>query len=304
VHKEMINYKDHDLRSFLLSIPPNEIEVMNRKQDEDNLHQYKRFKNALAKNKCFLCNHSLNSFVNKDPCFHWLLLPDGITKKELIKYLNSEISFYNLESYLRWMANTDTFLGNINDLEEEKPEHIHMVETIRYKHLEWTLQISNSDKNGHCDSIIGKKPHYHIQILRNNKIYLKFNDCHIFLTDQNLFHFECSKQAGDIYKIRHSYGEGYSELEYFDKTNNLDEFDKTLKVSDNPEKAQFRRQTFIEAPAGKSISGELLAQAFEESNKTKEPVGRIIHRLNNELKITTMITPSENIPDIKKRNQR
>ena len=297
-------YKSAGLRSYLESIPQNKYAFETKKQDEINKQVYNKFISCYKKGKCFLCKHSINAFVKKDPCFHWLLLPKDITKNELKKYLCTELSFYRLESYLRWIANTELFIGSINDLEEEKPNNAFICETIKFKNLEWTLLVGNNDKDGHEASVVGNKPHYHIQIMRDNRIYFKFNDAHILLSDDDLFSFECIEQAGDIFKIGHTYGEGISIIENAEKEGWLDELDSVSKNTDDLAKATIHRHTIISAPPGGKISGKMLEEAMEESKRTKEPIGRIMARLNQDLEITTVLEPSENVPEMKKRNQR
>lgn len=297
-------YRSKYLRGLLKSIPKSKIDYENKKQEEEAKEIYKKFITNFNRGKCYFCCHSLNSFVKNDPCFHWLLLPDGIVKKDLINYLSSGISFYRLESYLRWVANVDFFIGNINDLEQDKPNNDFIIETIKYKNIEWTLHIGLTDLEGHERSAIANKPHYHIQILKNDKSYVKFNDVHIPLSDHDLFTFECSKQAGDIFKISHAYGEGISLLEEAARDGWLDKFDEISKNIDDPSKATIHRSTMISTLPGKKISSDLLADAIEESQKTKEPIGRILSRLDSELQIETILEPSENIPEMKKRSQR
>ena len=297
-------YEKHDLKKFIESIPPEEVEKNTILQDEENLQIHKKFVNYHKRGKCSFCKHSLKSFVKNDPCFHWLLLPKGVSKNDIKTYLNNEISFFRLQSYLRWIANTDIFMANINDLQEEKPGNTLISETIKYKEIEWTLVIGNTDKDGHNNSKIGFKPHYHLQIIRNGRIYLKFNDCHIFLTDDDLFNIECMRQSDGLFQIGHSHGEGFSEIENLKNQEDLLEFDSILKVVDYPQKATINRQTIITAKPGKKISGDLIIEALKESEKTKEPIGRIMARLAQEASVTTILNPSDNLPDMKTRNHR
>jgi len=233
-----------------------------------------------------------------------LLLPNGITKKDVVKYLNNEISFYQLESYLRWIANTELFIGNISDLDEDKPVNCFICETIKYRNIEWTINVGEADKEGHENSLVGNKPHYHLQILRDNKIFIKFNDVHIRFTDNDLFTMECISQGKGIFKFGHTYGEGISILEEASENGWINELDAISKNVDDPSQASIHRQTIITAPPGKTISGDDFVKAVQESKVTKEPVGKIMSRINSELQITTILEPSENVPELKKRTKR
>jgi len=207
------------------------------------------------------------------------LLPDGIRKSQLVRYLNGEVSLQRLESYLRWIANTENFISNVNDLNMDKQNDAIINITIRYKDLEWSLYMSQSDYDGHDDKHSGASPHYHVQILRCNLPYLDFSQSHVKLSDEDLFNMELEKQNAGLFRIDHTtYGEGFSELERFDDST-VQHLDAILKTTDNPSEATINRTTIIQSSIDNPITDEMIREAISTNKETHEPIGRILERM-------------------------
>lgn len=292
-------YKDKDLKKFIASIPQDEVDKQTRLQDEENKRVYKEFIDGLNKGKCFLCGEEMNSFDISKPCFHWFTYPTGIKKKYFEKYLNNPIGFFRLDSYFRWLANTEKPIGNINDLKDETSKTSYLETTYRYKNIEWAFSIGHTDKEGHENSRTGENPHYHIQMKINNRIFLKFNDFHIPFSDEDMFTIEMFEQAGDKVKWGHSFGHGIGILE---DEENLEMIDDALTITDDYENAPFNRQILLQAPEGKTISGEIIQQAIEESKRTKKPIGKILQRLLSDANVTSILSPGDGVPKMTKRS--
>lgn len=302
----MNNYKNKGLREYLLSIPPEKIKLENEKAIKETDRQHKQFINYLNKGKCYMCKHSLNSFKENEPCLHWLLLPDGIKKRKLLDFLNSGIGIYRVQTYLRWLSNSELFMGKINDLKEDKPDNVFLLETIRYRNLEWTLQIGKTDLEGHSGKNFGSSPHYHIQILKNDKIFMKFNDFHIGLSDDDLFWIACKDEASDLVFKNTSFTASLSAIFDFCDKGFAKNIDDSLSVVPDESQSVINRQTLIKSSPDNPISMDLIIKASKESEKTKEPIGRILSRYQEckDMKFTTVLEPSDNIPELKKRKQR
>lgn len=292
-------YKDKDLRKFIESIPQEEVDKQTRLQAENNSRVYKEFTDGLKIGKCFLCGGHMNSFEEGRPCFHWFTYPTGVKKKHFENYLKNPIGFFQLDSYFRWLANTEKPIANINDLKNETSSTSYLETTYRYKNIEWAFSIGHTDKEGHQNAQIGSTPHYHIQMKVDERIFLKFNDFHIPFSDGDLFTITMIDQAPDKVKLGHSYGHGIGLLE---DEENLDIIDDTMIITDDIKNAPFNRQTLIEAPEGQTISGEIIQQAIDESKRTKKPVGKILQRLLSDAKITTILTPGDGVPKMTKRS--
>lgn len=297
--KHMNPYSKIDFKKKLESISPEVIKRQNLIQQQETDKIYKKFIRALKKGKCFLCYMKMDKFDISKPCLHWFTYPKGIKKKHFENYLNSPLSFFRLDSYFRWLANTEVPIGNINDMKQDTSETSFLETTIKYKNIEWAFSIGHTDKEGHQTSRIANKPHYHIQMKVNDMIFLKFNDYHIEFTDDDLFMLEAQKQ--DVLTFQQSYGTGMSIIEDEETLKFIDEY---TTVPENENSAPFRRQTLIMAQPGKTIPGELIKKAIEESERTKIPVGKIMRKyLDSEgASINTVISPSENVTDMAKRS--
>lgn len=295
-------YRKYNLKEFIASIPDEEIIKQNRSQQETNKRLYLEFVEALKRNTCSLCKKPLDTFNKDYPCFHWFLYPKGIRKKHFDGYLkNAEISFFQLDSYLRWTANSEKPIGNINDLDEEKTAGQYFQTTIKYKNLEWAFSVGKTDKEGHSNSRHGNLPHYHIQMKIDGRVFIKFNDYHIRFTDTDLFHLELSEQAPDRFVIGHDYGHGMSILE---NNENLDIIDKGMILADDESTASMITRSFIEAPEGKPISGELVDKILKESRETRIPFRHILKKYRPDCSVKVIIYPSENVPKMVTRSGR
>ncbi|MBW6491894.1 MAG: hypothetical protein K0B15_11950 [Lentimicrobium sp.] len=292
-------YKDKDLRKFIESIPQEEVDRQTRLQAENNARVYKEFTDGLKIGKCFLCGGQMDSFEKERPCFHWFTYPTGIKKKHFENYLKNPIGFFQLDSYFRWLANTEKPIANINDLKDETSSTSYLETTYKFKNIEWAFSIGHTDKEGHPNAQVGSIPHYHIQMKVDDLIFLKFNDYHIPFSDGDLFTITMLDQAPDKVKLGHSYGHGIGVLE---DEENLELIDDVMKITDDIENAPFNRQTLIQAPEGQTISGEIIQQAIDESKRTKKPIGKILQRLLSDAKITTILTPGDGVPKMTKRS--
>jgi hypothetical protein len=292
-------YKDKDLRKFIESIPSDEVEQLSRIQREENEKAHKEFIDALNNNECFICGRKINTFEERNPCFHWFTYPKGIKKRHFNNYLRRPLGYFRLECYFRWLANTEIPIGQINDLKDETSKTSYLETTIKYKNIEWAFSIGYTDKEGHFGKRFGEVPHYHIQMKVDGRMFISFGDFHIRFTDEDLFALEMIEQAGDMVKIEHSFGNGIGIIEH-DENHEL--IANLMTIAENESTATFNIQTLIEAPEGETISGELIVKAIEESKKTKRPIGNILEKYLKDAKVTKIIVPGEGVPKMAKRS--
>lgn len=296
----MNRYKNQDLKTYFNNLGEDYIAEKNRQQDEENKRVHVDFINNLKKGKCFLCGMNMNSFKDSVHCFHWFTYPKGIRKKHFEPYLKKTIGFFQLDSYFRWLANSEVFLTNINDLRDETSSTSYLESTFRYKNIEWSFSVGNTDLEGHAGAKVGAEPHFHIQMKVDNQIFLRFNDFHIPFSDQDLFMIELRKQIGNELLINQgSLNAGMSVLE---NEEFLEELDKEIIRADDSKTAPFNRQTIVIAPEGQTISGEIIQQAYDESIRTKEPISKIIQRLVKDAQVITHISPGDSVPEMTKRS--
>lgn len=294
-------YSKVNLKKFIESIPDAEVKKQMKLQDEENRKVYKEFIDKLKKNKCFLCGENIDVFNESKPCFHWFTYPKGIKKKYFNNFLKKPIGFFRLDSYFRWLANSEKPIGNINDLKEETSKTSYIETTYKYKDIVWAFSIGHTDKEGHKNSKWGAIPHYHIQMKIQDRIFLKFNDFHIPFSDEDLFNIELLRQAKDQVKLGYYRGHGIGILE---NEEILPIIDEALTISENEESATFNRQTIIQATEGNTISTEIIVKAIEESNQTKQPVGKILQKYLSDANFTTIISPGEAVPKMTKRSRK
>jgi hypothetical protein len=296
----MNHYRNQDLKTSFKNLGEGFIAEKNRQQDEENKRVHEDFISNLQKGKCFLCGMNMNSFKDSVHCFHWFTYPKGIRKKHFESYLKKPLGFFQLDSYFRWLANSEVFLTNINDLKVETSATSYLESTFRYKNIEWAFSVGNTDLEGHTAAKVGAEPHFHIQMKINNQIFLRFNDFHIPFSDQDLFMIELRKQMGDELIINQgSLNAGIAVLENEEL---FKELEKEMIRSDDETTAPFNRQSIIIAPEGQTISGEIMQQAFDESSRTKEPVSKVIQRLIKDIKVITQIVPGDAVPEMTKRS--
>jgi len=291
IEKYLKWYKEQD---------PDNIENLNRIQMEHDEIDFIDFKKKLEKGICKYCELDFKS-VNIDKiCFHWLLRPIGINKKEIIKVLD-HYDCIQIRSYLRWLAQSESFLRNINDLRDEQSSNMIIHETIKYKNIEWSIYCNPNDFIGHSEKRISSTPHYHLQIKIDNKIYFKYSDHHIKLSDYDLFILNMIIKHPDKFAFFPSYGVGIQTV--IDNINPEDLLAQ-MKPSKDESKAQYNVQTFIKTKEGKTIKGDLIYQAIQESKKRNIPIAQVLKEMKLDAEVVIKINPSDNLPDMSNRSKR
>lgn len=265
--------------------------------------EYQEFRDAYQSGKCYLCGGSFGDIDEKNPCMHILLRRENF-KKELYAILFDKFEFYQIASYLRWVANEDIAVRNINDLKDECAENKIFNETIVWKNIEWTLDCSQSDFEGHQTSEVGKEPHWHIQMKQDGFVFIKFNDFHIKFKDKDLITMSLIKDN----VIVHTYGKAgfgmQSVMSFVQRQPELF-LTKSKTANDCEEKAAFRVQSIISAPPGKKISGEDVRKAMEMSKKTGKLISVCLQEiLGNNCSASVMVSPHDRVPEIAKRGKR
>ncbi|WP_452228255.1 hypothetical protein [Lacinutrix sp. MEBiC02404] len=294
-------YSSKELKDYLASLPPELVEKRNQEQIEENRQMFAEFKDAFSKSCCFLCGNKLETFYPDEPCFHWFLRPNGIRKKDFKTYLSEPIGFFRLESYLRWVATTENFIKNINDLESETSKSKIREVTIKYQNIEWSLHYGKTDLEGHSNSKNANFPHFHLQMFIDDNPFIRFNDFHIPFSKYDLFDIKLMDEASDLIQFGHSQAPGMSVIEDEEL---LKEMDELMISSENMDSATFNSQTMVTMPEGQTMSGEKLNEMFKENRETKVPLRHLMKKYFPEVKTVTQIEPADGFPDKKTRNKR
>lgn len=294
--------KEERIKAFnkhLNGIPFKKVTAENDKQAKQDEEDFRALKDALSKGECFYCKNTLTHFSVKKPCYHWLLKPKGFKTKHF-PLLYTKRGFHEIQAYLRWVANTDVPLRNINDLRDEKSPSKLIEETIKYKNLEWSfsctkncfLGLSHKDKNGN------QFPHYHFQMKVNGFVVIKYSAFHVPFNDYDDFCFAVEEGKFDRLKVGHVHGAGMQT--FFDQLS-LDEIvDSSISANHDSDQASLNFSSIVIADKGTTISGDELENLIEEGKKTRVPMAKLLRKLKN-VKVSTIISPGPAVPEMAKR---
>lgn len=281
---------------LLNSLPQEELNEKGRQQQIDDDRQFEELKAGLENGVCSYCGNQLGHFSVHKPCFHWLLNPKGFKKKHF-PILFEDKSFHQIEAYLRWVANCEKTLVNINDLVEEKSPSKIIEETIKYKNLEWSFSCSKGCFKGLEHKYEGKFPHYHFQMRVDGQVMINYNGFHIPFTEYDFFSFAI--KDGKFDKLRAAYIHGAGMQSFMDGFTD-EEIIENVRYTDNEETAHVRMGTLIVADEGTTISGDEIADLMEERKRTGESMAKLIRRIKN-VTVTTTIEPGPGVPEIASR---
>lgn len=284
------------VKKFLSSLTTEKVEELNRLTLNETNKQHQEFIDNFKNGICYLCGLNITCFNHTKPCFHWFLRPNGIKKKYFNKYLQTKIGFFNLDCYLRWVANSSIMFKNINDLKSESSLNKVLEYTIKYKNIEWTFSISENDKLGHKGTN-SDYPHFHLQMKTDGQIFLKFNNYHIPLSDEDLFKFEAIKELPENIETHDVFSFGMSILENDDSLKWLDE---NMQITNDLQDGSFNTTSIINFPNG--INSNELNKIIEVSRKTKQPLSKLMKEYVPNVSILTEIMPGEDVPKITPRN--
>lgn len=286
------------MKEYFESLSEEEIEAIRQRDEENHQAQAESFLAHYKKDTCYLCGKPFKSINQKNPCLHWLLRRCKFKKKDFPAVFES-FSFVNIEAFLRWCANQERNVGNINDLREEKEQRKIISTTIKWKNIEWTFDCSENDYLGHKGTRIDF-PHYHFQMRIDGKQFINFGDFHIPFTADDLFTIDMKNEQGDWFF--HNYGGlgmGMQDTVDFGSDFLLDEMEPAEE-----EEGSHHLQTMIMANNG-TISGDLLVECIEEQKRSGRTMAAIMQeKFEDSAAVTTIVSPSENVPEIAKRTER
>lgn len=108
-----------ELHDFWTNLSKEDILESNMKEDERYNTELEAFKTYYKKWECSLCKKDFKTFSRENPCVHSLLRRNDFKKKDFPK-IYSGFDYHNISSFLKWVANEERFVGNINNLQSEK----------------------------------------------------------------------------------------------------------------------------------------------------------------------------------------
>lgn len=285
-------------RKIFESMSPDEINEINRLNDEEHQRQAKAFKDGYQNGVCYLCNKPFKTISTNNPCLHWILRQCKFKKKDFPK-IYAKYGYGNIASFVRWCANQERLLSNINDLEDEKSDRKIISYTVKWKNIEWTFDCSKNDFEGHDGTSINY-PHYHFQMRIDGKQFINFNDFHVPFTDNDLFILRTSIEQGDWFK--QDFGAIGSGMQDAVSISIDDILEHTTRAEDEGE-ATYHFSTMIDA-SDNPISGEEIYEIQMEAERTGKSFALIAQqRLKNRAKVQTIVSPADSIPDIASRTE-
>lgn len=291
--------KFENFNKSLNEVPFEELVSRSKLENEKNEREFEDLKNALVRDHCSYCGNPLSHFSERKPCFHWFLWrAKGLKKKHFGKLFGTK-GYHQLEAYLRWVANTDVPITNINDIAAEKSSTKFIETTIRYRNLEWSFSCSHGDLEGHKNSHEGSVPHYHFQMKKDGNVVINFNGFHIPFNDYDEFCFAIQEGRIDRLRAGRSHGAGMQDL--LDNFS-TEELADNLKYTNDEKNAQFETSILIEAEPGTTISGDDIANLLEERKRTGDSMAKLAKKLKG-TKTKIIISPGKGVPDISTRDK-
>ena len=287
---------DKNFGTWLNSLTEAQINEINEKQHEEHIRQVDAFKDGYQKEQCYLCGKDFKTISKEQPCLHWLLRR-GKFKKNDFKLIYTKFGYHNIASFLRWCANQEKLLSNINDLESERSDRKVLSSTIKWKNIEWTFDCSQNDASGHKGSQI-EYPHYHFQMRIDGRPFINFNE----------FHVPFSTEDVEILKLRNNsrvvqnFGVAGSGMQ--DAVNvDPEKLIELASPSENEDDATYHFSTFVDM-SDHPISGEELYEIQMEAQAQGKSFTYMLNKkLGDRVKIQTVISPAESIPDIAVRTE-
>jgi hypothetical protein len=276
---------------FIGQISAEERDKTNASQAEKVRAEHAKFVEHFERGDCYVCERPLRSFFKATPCVHWLLRPKGFKKKD-IEVVAQNFGYFQIQSFLRWVANQEGFARHINDLVAEGTGTKMFEVTIRYKDLEWSFSCAESDYFGHAKSQSARHPHYHFQMRDERRPFIDYNDFHLPFSKIDVINIEAMRTRPDIIKHGFQHGEGMRDvlrdetLEYI--------VEGSLGGRDLEVEGTFKLDTLLFADEGTKISGEDIWRAIEEARRDKVPIASRLKNIpNTSAKI--MVTPGPGV---------
>ncbi|PCJ21870.1 MAG: hypothetical protein COA96_15055 [SAR86 cluster bacterium] len=286
------------IREYFKSLSPEEVEEINSKNEIQHKEQVEAFLEFYGSDACYLCGKPFKAISKNEPCLHWLLRRCKFRKKDFPK-IYENFSYGNIEAFLRWCANQERHMGNINDLIEEKSDRKVISTTIKWKNIEWTFDCSNNDYSGHKGTR-HEYPHYHFQMRIDGRPFISFGDFHIPFTEDDLFNLDLKQEQSDWFK--HNYGATGSGMQDAMDIQPEDLLEQMIMADE--EDGTYNLQTIVEAKNG-VIPGDILQECINEQKRSGKTMAAIMkEKLSGVADVKTIISPADSVPEIAKRTER
>ena len=195
-------------------------------------------------------------------------------------------------------------MKNINDILEEHPGGKLIDFTAKYKHITWSFSCGSSDFEGHKTKSYGNFPHYHMQMKLNGQQFICYNNFHIPFHDDDLYDIELFAKHKVF--VKHGYGRGSGMQELMGSEKGLEFIINHSDPTGDFDNAAFNLNTIVMAKEGETISGELLAEAFDEAKAKGKTITSVLRDKlqDSNASITTIVSPGDGVPETQQRTGR
>lgn len=285
-----------EMKRSLRSLTPEQIEENNLHDHEEHERQVTEFRRAYAHKYCYLCGEAFDQMRSLRPCTHWLLRCCKFKKKDFLK-IAERYDYHNIAGFLRWCANEEAPLRNINDLESEKSDRKIISYTIKWKNIEWTFDCTENDIKGHGKGL-SSKPHYHFQMRIDGREFINFNEFHVPFSDRDLLYLNLRDEPY-IHLNFGIAGSGMQEAALIQPQLIIEHTTPTT----NEDEATYHFSTIIDA-TDQPLSGEEIFEIYQEAQRTNKSFTFVAkQRLTNRAYIQTIVSPADSVPVITSRTK-
>lgn len=239
----------------LAALTEEERKQHNNAQIAESDRQHSAFRAAFREGGCYICHRPLGEFVEKDPCLHWFLRPEGVRKRHY-PLVADKFGMMAIQSWIRWVANEGEWAKNIADTADA--DHLVQV-TAGYGDYEWSISCSRADFNGHAGRN-SSFPHYHLQMKIKGRPFISYNDFHLPVHHEEAILLRAMEVSGAKSKFAH--GESFDDLMAAVDPQWVVDLPKTTA---DPKNAHFSMHTFIMADEGTAISGDAIYDLVQKA---------------------------------------
>ena len=281
-----------------------ELRAYHEQQIDSYENEYNKFTEFYKRDECYLCGKPFKSISKAEPCLHWLLRRCKFKKKDFSK-ITERYDFYSITAFLRWVANTETGVKNINNLKGESSERKVFETTIKWKNIEWTLDCSKNDLQGHKGSKTDF-PHWHFQMRIDGNQFINFNDYHIIFSKDDMLKIELENDLDSGFF--HTFGHGGQGMQEYmdDLADNPEYYIENVLTTSNADEGVVNVQTILMGSED-GISGDKIDEALEMARKTGKTFAYCFQEVladDEKVSMTTITSPADSVPKIAKRSER
>ena len=143
-----------------------------------------------------------------------------------------------------------------------------------------------------------------MQMKLNGQQFICYNNFHIPFHDDDLYDIELFAKHKVF--VKHGYGRGSGMQELMGSEKGLEFIINHSDPTGDFDNAAFNLNTIVMAKEGETISGELLAEAFDEAKAKGKTITSVLRDKlqDSNASITTIVSPGDGVPETQQRTGR